>query len=73
MEQGYLKGNVRAVFIDLKRMRYKELVFCVIQREGTCQFQYNIKDFLTVRPVQEKRLSHQKYTSRVRRSVGRKP
>lgn len=31
MEQGYLKGNVRAVFIDLKRMRHKELVFCVIQ------------------------------------------
>lgn len=47
MEEGYLKGNVRAPFTDLKRIRHKELVFSVIQREGTCQFQSNIKNFQT--------------------------
>lgn len=76
VKEEYHKGNVRVLFINLKKIGHKELDFHVIQRQSTCQFQSNIKDFLTLRIVKSKRKDNLRIRSiqiEVGRSGDRKP
>lgn len=75
MKEGYLKENVKDLFINMKSIRHKELDFCVIQNKSTCQS--NIKGFLTFTTIKYKRKNSLSVTRSVQaedgKSVGRKP
>lgn len=53
MKEGYLKENVKDLFINMKRIKHKELGFYVIQNKSASQS--NIKGFQTFTTIEDKR------------------